>query len=114
FHRSIRMTNPPDQLGAHRRADGSTTFRVWAPKADRVDLHLLGEREQLLPMTKRPHGYYDATVNDVPNGTRYWYRLDGDRDRPDPASRSQPDGVHGPSAVFDPRTLHWSAELWRV
>ena len=95
---------------------GSTTglynFRVWAPRAEHVELHLFGRDERFVPMERGPHGYCTATVEATP-GTRYRYRLDGRDELPDPASRWQPDGVHGPSAVVDPTAFPWTDELFR-
>ena len=47
-----------------------------------------------------------------PPGDRYWFRIDGDRLRPDPVSRWQPDGPHGPSAIVDPAVFQWSDAGW--
>jgi len=58
-------------------------------------------------------GYWRITVPDAPEGTEYFYRLDGSLNRPDPASRAQPHGVHGPSQVIDPRTFSWTDRHYR-
>jgi maltooligosyltrehalose trehalohydrolase len=81
-----------------RVGDGGTSFRVWAPRPARIEL-VLGERR--LPMTPAGDGWYEAHAA-VGAGARYAYLLDGERRRPDPASRSQPDGVHGDSEVVGP------------
>jgi maltooligosyltrehalose trehalohydrolase len=65
-------------------------------------------------MARKSHGYFEVTASDAPAGSRYRYQLDGDRLRPDPASRSQPDGVHGPSAIVDPAAFSWSSQYWRA
>jgi maltooligosyltrehalose trehalohydrolase len=88
--------------GAHPGPDGRCTFRVWAPAAERVEVRVLGEEERTVPLEPGERGYHSATVEDVPPGTRYFLQLDGGPDRPDPASRYQPDGVHGPSEVVSP------------
>jgi maltooligosyltrehalose trehalohydrolase len=93
-------------LGATRYEAESYQFRVWAPCAEEVQLHLL-EPERLLQMERDEHGYFQATVAAVA-GTGYGFRLDGGADLPDPASRWQPWGVHGPSAVVDPSAFAWS------
>jgi maltooligosyltrehalose trehalohydrolase len=108
------MIDPREMLGAIPTSGEQTTFRVWAPNAERVDLHLVGACDRLIQMSKRPRGYFDLSVEDAPPASRYWYRLDGEHDLPDPASRSQPEGVHGPSEVIDPSALQWSSEFWRV
>ena len=82
-------------------ADGTTTFRVWAPLAKEVLLELDdGEDAALTPLT---HGWHEVRTQ-ARHGQRYGFRLDGGPLRPDPASRWQPDGVHRPSAVFVPTT----------
>jgi maltooligosyltrehalose trehalohydrolase len=58
-------------------------------------------------------GYYRAVVEDVSAGTRYSFRLDGESERPDPASRLQPEGVHGPSEVVDPSGFPWTDANWK-
>jgi maltooligosyltrehalose trehalohydrolase len=54
-----------------------------------------------------------ARVPGVGEGTDYFYVLDGERDRPDPVSRWQPRGVHGPSRIVDPGSFAWSDQAWR-
>jgi maltooligosyltrehalose trehalohydrolase len=98
-------------LGAVVRAD-TTTFRVWAPERQRVDLVI--ERRVSGPADIRPltndRGYWSAAFTDVRPGDRYRYRIDGDEAQtfPDPVSRFQPHGVHGPSEVIDPRAFPWT------
>jgi maltooligosyltrehalose trehalohydrolase len=78
----------------------SSEFCVWAPRAARVDLRLVEPVERIVPMEANGRGYHYAAVPAVEPGCRYFYRLDGGPDRPDPASRRQADGVHGPSEVI--------------
>ena len=100
-------------LGATPHDDGSTSFLLWAPRPDRVELALdEGRVVTMEPVGDR--GYVAARVDGVGAGTRYRYRLHHDGDvleRPDPVSRWQPEGLHGPSAVFDP-THDWTDEGW--
>jgi maltooligosyltrehalose trehalohydrolase len=108
------MTRPVDSaapLGA-RLDGGRCTFGVWAPSAERVELHLRSPAEGTLPMTRRPDGYFVAEVAELAPGARYTFLLDGAKDLPDPASRHQPDGVHGPSAVV-PFTYDWTDAAWK-
>jgi maltooligosyltrehalose trehalohydrolase len=92
-------------MGLGALVDGrGTHFRVWAPLPKRVEL-LIGERR--IPLEPSGDGYWDARVDGVGAGTRYAYLLDGERRRPDPASRSQPEGVHADSEVIDPRAFAW-------
>jgi maltooligosyltrehalose trehalohydrolase len=100
-------------LGAVYLGERRARFTVWAPKVERLELHLLTPRERLIPMEHGERGYWSVAATDVEPGTRYWYRLEGERDLPDPASRWQPLGVHGPSALVDPGSFAWSDREWR-
>ena len=97
-------------LGASVHA-GGVTFTVWAPACDRIDLVLDGRAPE--PMRDAGEGRYEITVPGVGAGTRYQYRLGGERYRPDPVSRWQPDGVHGASAVVDPSRFAWTDQGFR-
>lgn len=59
------------------------------------------------------HGYFSALVDRLPNRTRYFYALDDGRELPDPASRFQPEGVHGPSQIVDTAEFRWSDANWQ-
>ncbi len=92
-------------LGASLHETG-VTFRVWAPRCRTVEVVIDGRRP--LPMTANADGIFETTVAAVGAGARYQYRLDGERYRPDPVSRWQPEGVHGSSVVVDPRAFAWT------
>ncbi|HEY1192158.1 MAG TPA: malto-oligosyltrehalose trehalohydrolase [Gemmata sp.] len=98
-------------VGAWPEADG-VHFSVWAPTAEVVELIIEGGREPLL-MRKSADGVFSLTVPDARPGTRYRYRIDGRGPFPDPASRFQPDGVHGPSEVVDPNAFPWTDAGWK-
>jgi maltooligosyltrehalose trehalohydrolase len=106
-------------VGAEPAPDGGGVhFRVWAPKRSRVEVLLDaggGARpaERAVPLDREPDGYFSALVPGAGVGTRYRYRLDGDAARPDPVSRWQPEGPHGPSAVVDPGAFRWTDATWR-
>jgi len=99
-------------LGALRLDQDKYQFRVWAPNATRVDLELQTPQARSVPMVSAKRGYFEATVEGVASDARYTYRLDGGDPRPDPVSRYQPEGVHGPSqlvdAQFEWHDAHWS------
>ncbi|AQT68456.1 Malto-oligosyltrehalose trehalohydrolase [Anaerohalosphaera lusitana] len=99
--------------GADLRSDGSCLFTVWAPFAKQMQVRLLGDDERVLDMYRIEKGYWQIEANDVKAGTRYLYRIDGEEERPDPASNFQPDGVHEASAVVDHAAFHWSDQNWR-
>jgi maltooligosyltrehalose trehalohydrolase len=98
-------------LGASLLEDGRCRFLVWAPLAHKVEVHLLAPRERLVPMESGERGYHHAAVNGVEPGSLYLYRLDENAERPDPASRFQPQGVHGPSQVVSPH-FEWEDVGW--
>src|ERR1700756_1386074 len=81
---------------------GRCRFRLWAPLAEKVQLHILSPQDVAVPMEPKPAGYHQVIVDDIGPGTRYKYRLNPDKELPDPVSRYQPEGVHGPSEVIDP------------
>ncbi len=87
-------------LGCTYLGQRRARFLVWAPRCERVEVHLVQPEERIEPMRAGPRGYFEAVVADIDPGARYYLRLDGQTDRPDPASRSQPEGVHGPSEVL--------------
>jgi len=84
-------------------------FRVWAPSATSVEVELVDTKGIKTPL-QQDGQYFQGLVAAAP-GDRYWYWLDNTVRRPDPASRSQPDGVHGPSQVVDP-AFAWSDTEW--
>ncbi|MBC8162592.1 MAG: malto-oligosyltrehalose trehalohydrolase [Roseiflexaceae bacterium] len=94
---------------------GGTHFRVWAQSASRVELVLYQEASPAAAHAMQPEGegYYTLTLAEAGPGTRYMYRLNGQDDRPDPASRFQPLGVHGPSQVVDPSAFSWNDPGWQ-
>ncbi len=102
-------------LGA-RPGAGGVHFRVWAPDTRAVDLLLepRGQEPWVVSMEKNADGTFTAFVPGLSAGAgaRYRYRLDGQGPYSDPASRFQPDGVHGPSEVVDPAGFAWSDHQW--
>ena len=91
---------PSINLGAIPLSDGFCSFRVWVPRAESVAVHLIAPEVRLVALQKGEAGYFHGVVEAVAPGAHYFYRLDGAIDRPDPASRFQPEGVHGPSQVM--------------
>ncbi|HEV2862373.1 MAG TPA: malto-oligosyltrehalose trehalohydrolase [Pyrinomonadaceae bacterium] len=101
------------ELGARPQADGSTVFRVWAPLAESVAVKILGDEPQTVSMERGEDDVFELRLPDTPAGTDYFYLVGGERERPDPVSRFQPAGVHGPSRVVDPEAFAWTDEGWR-
>ncbi len=98
-------------LGAVAQPDGSCGFELWAPSLEHVEVELISPSPRRVPMKKDEQGVHRAAISDVVPGSRYRFSA-GDRSWPDPASRHQPEGVHGPSAVVDP-TFPWTDRRWR-
>ncbi len=97
-------------IGAEIIPSGGVHFRVWAPKRKRVEVMLDSGCAEL---EAEPGGYFSGAVAAAGSGTRYRFRLDGGDAFPDPASRFQPEGPHGPSQVVDPSGFQWSDAGWR-
>jgi maltooligosyltrehalose trehalohydrolase len=100
-------------FGAELVADGRVRFRLWAPKAQRVDLLIENPQPESVLLTRMESGWFDATTRAATAGTHYRFQIDGETMVPDPASRFQPFDVHGPSEVFDPQAFDWKDEQWR-
>ncbi len=91
--------------------DGGVDFRVWAPARQTVSV-VIGGREHALE--READGHFCGTVGGARAGTRYRLRLDGEKEAfPDPASRFQPEGPHGPSEVVDSSAYGWRDGEWR-
>jgi maltooligosyltrehalose trehalohydrolase len=105
---------PPPARGAVLLGTGRTRFSVWAPVPARLELCLRrGGGVETVPLQRDDDGVWQAEVADAGAGTEYWYRIDGERDRPDPVSRALAGGVHGASQVVDPKAFAWSDGGWR-
>jgi maltooligosyltrehalose trehalohydrolase len=103
-------------MADHERAHGpgitpdGVRFQVWAPTQSRPAIRV-GERTH--PLEATGDGWFSVEIPGAADGTRYALVLDDGRVRPDPASRRQPEGVHGPSQVFDASRHAWRDAGWR-
>lgn len=98
-------------VGAELQRDGTTHFRVWAPKAR--ELHVVLESGDAFPLRSEDNGYFSGAI-EAATGGLYRFRVDGNATLyPDPASRYQPDGPHGSSCIIDPADFKWSDGNWR-
>ena len=112
-------------IGAEIAPEGGVHFRVWAPKRKTVEVLLedpLTDSEPRpsesghlphYPLHAEPNGYYSGFIAQAATGSLYRFRLDGGDCFPDPASRFQPRGPHGPSQVVNPSQYHWNDQHWR-
>ncbi|MFW6369546.1 MAG: malto-oligosyltrehalose trehalohydrolase, partial [Myxococcota bacterium] len=99
-------------LGATYLGKGRCRFRVWAPRHERVAVRLERPNAGEVELQATGRGYHEGVLEEVRPGDRYLLRLGEDLLRPDPASRAQPEGVHGPSMVVDP-SFEWTDGSWR-
>jgi maltooligosyltrehalose trehalohydrolase len=106
------VTSPhKEKLGAVLLGENACSFLVWAPRANRVDVCIGNPPERVIPMQSVGCGYFHTIAEYVSSGALYRYRLNNEKERPDPASRLQPSGVHGPSQVADNR-FRWNDRQW--
>ena len=97
-------------FGAECLAEGGVRFRLWAPQPKRVYLRVDGF---VLPMDRTACGWFELMTKQASAGSRYQFVIDGQLHVPDPASRFQPEDVHGPSEVIDPDAFTWTDQDWR-
>ena len=102
-------------FGAQVLEGGRIRFRLWAPAAERVDLLLETTHGGgvTIPMACTEAGWYELTSDRATAGDLYRYRIHGFGEVPDPASRYNPQGVHGPSQVLEPGQFIWNDRGWR-
>lgn len=101
-------------VGAEVLPEGRVHFRVWAPRRRRVAVQIEGQGgPEIYELSPEGEGYYSAIVEGARAGTLYRFQLDEDEQPyPDPVSRFQPEGPHGPSCVIDPHAFRWTDEGW--
>jgi maltooligosyltrehalose trehalohydrolase len=100
------------KLGSAPIADSNWSFLVWAPKANRVDVHVSSPANIIEPLRQIESGYFYGEISPLQAGAWYKYRLNDAIELPDPASTYQPEGVHGPSELTSP-DFNWTDHDWR-
>jgi maltooligosyltrehalose trehalohydrolase len=113
--RETRQVQRRYPIGAELVELDQAHFRVWAPKAQRVDLVLEASaaktpKQTFHALEAEKGGYFSGSAN-TGAGARYWFRVNNNF-YPDPASRFQPDGPHGPSCIVDPAQFRWTDSQW--
>lgn len=106
-----RRPGDPPCPGAILDEAGRATFCVWAPEATSVELVLV-QSDTRLPLTRSSEGYFELATDSLPVDTLYMYRVDGQGPWPDPFSRFQPQGPHGPSQLLAPDRYRWHDREW--
>ena len=92
--------------------EGGVRFSIWAPSVENLSL-LIQDEPEPRPMFQGSEGWYELFIKEARPGTRYKFVLPDGTHVPDPASRFQPEDVHGPSEVIDPNAFHWQDANWR-
>lgn len=103
------------QLPISANVEGNAVrFRVWSPEAEKLEAVIFENGKQVAAheLRRDGEGFFVGLAENLGAGTRYQYRLNGDKLRPDPASRYQPEGVHGVSEVIDPSQFNWTDQHW--
>ncbi|MCD8742011.1 malto-oligosyltrehalose trehalohydrolase [Mucilaginibacter roseus] len=98
-------------LGVNFGHDGFAHITVWAPIAKEVSV-VVNEKKLDLPLNADDFGYWTLVTDGIKPGDKYIFMLDGEKKRPDPASLSQPESVHGPSMAVDLSTFKWTDASW--
>jgi maltooligosyltrehalose trehalohydrolase len=98
------------KIGVTCTGPAHADVRVWAPSAGKVDVQLIGKHT--VSLKKKDYGYWVGTL-DAAEGDRYRILLDTGHELPDPASVSQPEGVHGPSEIIDLTRFEWQDRQWK-
>lgn len=96
-------------IGAEIQAKG-THFRVWAPKGHSLEVAVEGNT---YPLDREKNGFFSGLVEEAREGSLYHFFVGGKGPFPDPASRFQPKGPHGPSQIIDPRAFPWNEGSWK-
>src|SRR6266705_2083513 len=101
--RRLPVGAEPGSVGVH--------FRVWAPRRSRVEIVIEGLPS--IALASEQNGYFSGIVDFARTGMRYRYRLDEGGQFPDPVSRFQPEGPHGPSQIEDSTSYRWNDSAWQ-
>jgi maltooligosyltrehalose trehalohydrolase len=101
------------RIGANYIGKGRCEFTAWAPFAGSIDLKIVTPEKRVIPLQRIKNGYWATVIDEVIPGLLYLYCLDRNRDRSDPASHFQPEGVHGPSQVIDHKSFKWEDSGWK-
>src|SRR5215469_15522042 len=102
----------PNLHGTEIRPDGTVRFSLWAPGCEHVKLCLL-DQPAPIPMNRQDGGWHELITASAKAGSRYQFLLPDGMRVPDPASRYQPDDVHGPSELIDVASLPKDAAQWQ-
>jgi maltooligosyltrehalose trehalohydrolase len=112
-HERVAATAWALEFGARALPDNQVRFRVWSPLAKSLAVKIFGDEERVVPLERGEGDIFEMIVPNLGAGADYVYIIDDERERPDPVSRWQPQGVHGPSRVVDPEAFDWTDADWK-
>ena len=98
--------------GIRFNADGQADVVLWSPDVEKAEIVLFNTHERL-PLKSDDMGYWQLSTPAINSGDYYKFLLDDDKELPDPASLSQPDGVHGPSQAINLKQFNWTDSNWQ-
>ncbi|MGA1865614.1 MAG: malto-oligosyltrehalose trehalohydrolase [bacterium] len=101
------------KIGAWYQGDGKCEFSVWAPFLKRLCCEIVKPDKLSIPLQKDELGYWKGSGSGISPGSHYYFKLEENLLRPDPASHFQPEGVHGPSMVIDHEKFQWADGSWQ-
>ena len=107
---TFRQGTAKQNLGAYTHMQG-VSFRVWAPSHKTIEVII--KQRKPFALDKNKDGFFSGFIPRLKEGALYKYRIDGKEDCPDPCSRFQPKGPHGPSMVIKPDHFQWHDEAWQ-
>jgi len=100
------------KVGARLQTNGRCQFSLWAPFAEKVEVHIVAPNNELIALAKDSEGYWSVETDRCVHNCRYLFRINGDVERPDPASNYQQDGVHNASQIVDHSRFEWTDKSW--
>ncbi len=100
------------EIVANYLRNGQYEFVAWAPFVNTVSLKIISPYEKIIRMKRDSGKYWKNTIEDLVQNISYFYRLDDERDMPEPAYHYQPNGIHVPSQVID-HCFHWEDGSWK-
>jgi len=107
----MRVSIERRNIGVNFIDGGKAEVKVWSPESTSVSIMLI-EKDQVLPLQKGELGYWSLETDAIKSGDTYRFILNKEKEWPDPASVSQPDGVHGASQAIDLSRFNWTDSGW--
>jgi len=101
------------ELQSAVRKESEINFTVWAPLKEKMILHIVKPVDEQYEMQKKEEGYWSVSIQNFSGDVLYFFKPDGEKDYPDPASNFQPQGVHGASQIVNHENYKWNDDTWK-